>query len=143
MSTLDLSIIGNGSYSALLDQRGKIVWSCLPRFDSDPRFCALLNDRRDGEKGFYEVELLDLVEAEQQYRHNSAVVETVLKDKHGGVIQINFGSTFLDGALRTRQDSLRGVFMERLAAKDMKYGDEGTALLEAMMTSIKEEQARY
>jgi membrane dipeptidase len=46
--------------------------------------------------------------------------------EEGGVIQINFGSTFLDGTLRTRQDSLRGVFMERLAAKDMKYGDEGT-----------------
>ena len=46
--------------------------------------------------------------------------------EEGGVIQINFGSTFLDGALRSRQDSLRGVFMERLAAKDMKYGDEGT-----------------
>ncbi|MFT5998556.1 MAG: membrane dipeptidase [Neolewinella sp.] len=46
--------------------------------------------------------------------------------EEGGVIQINFGSTFLDGTLRTRQDSLRGVFLERLAAKDMKYGDEGT-----------------
>jgi len=46
--------------------------------------------------------------------------------EEGGVIQINFGSTFLDGALRSRQDSLRGIFMERLAEKDMKYGDEGT-----------------
>lgn len=88
MSTLDLSIIGNGNYSALLDQRGKIVWSCLPRFDSDPRFCALLNDHRDGDKGFYDVELFDLVEAKQGYRRNSAVVETVLKDRHGGMIQI-------------------------------------------------------
>jgi membrane dipeptidase len=46
--------------------------------------------------------------------------------EEGGVIQINFGSTFLDGELRSRQDSLRGIFMERLAAKDMMYGDEGT-----------------
>lgn len=88
MSTLDLSIIGNGNYSALLDQRGKIVWSCLPRFDSDPRFCALLNDHRDGDKGFYDVELFGLVEAKQAYLPNSAVVETVLEDKHGGKIQI-------------------------------------------------------
>ena len=88
MSTLDLSIIGNGNLSALLDGRGKIVWSCLPRFDSDPRFCALLNDHRDSEWGFYDVELFDLVEAQQTYRHNSAVVETNLKDKHGGMIQI-------------------------------------------------------
>jgi GH15 family glucan-1,4-alpha-glucosidase len=88
LSTLDLSIVGNGNYNALLDQRGKIVWSCLPRFDSDPRFCALLNDHHDGDKGFYDVELFDLVEATQAYRPNSAVVETVLEDKHGGKIQI-------------------------------------------------------
>ena len=88
MSSLDLSIIGNGNYSALLDRRGRIVWSCLPRFDSDPRFCALLNDHRDGELGFYDVELLDLKQSEQSYRHNSAVVDTVLRDKNGGAIEI-------------------------------------------------------
>ena len=45
----------------------------------------------------------------------------------GGVIQINFGSTFLDGKLRSRQDSLRGVFLERMAEAGIeKYGDEGT-----------------
>ncbi len=88
MSSLDLSIIGNGNISALLDRRGRIVWSCLPRFDSDPRFCALLNDHRDGDLGFYDVELLDLQEFDQTYRHNSAVVETVLKDKNGGAIEI-------------------------------------------------------
>jgi membrane dipeptidase len=56
--------------------------------------------------------------------------------EEGGVIQINFGSTFLDGTLRTRQDSLRGVFLERLAAKDMKYGDEGT---DEMQEAFKKE----
>ena len=88
MSTLDLSIIGNGSFNALIDSRGRIVWSCLPRFDSDPRFCALLNDHRDGKKGFYDVELFDLAEDHQQYRENSAIVETVLTDKQGGKVQI-------------------------------------------------------
>ena len=88
MSTLNLSIIGNGSFNALIDPRGRIVWSCLPRFDSDPRFCALLHDHNDGEKGFYEIELLDCVEAKQNYRPNSAIVETVLTDKLGGMIQI-------------------------------------------------------
>ncbi len=88
MSTLDLSIIGNGNYNALLDKQAKIVWSCLPRFDSDPRFCALLNDHGGGDKGFYDVELFDLAESRQCYRHNSAIVETTLTDKHGGKIQI-------------------------------------------------------
>ena len=51
--------------------------------------------------------------------------------EEGGVIMINFGSTFLDGALRSRQDSLREVFRERLAAADLEYGDEGTEEIEA------------
>ena len=60
MSSLDLAVIGNCSFSALVDQRGRIVWSCMPRFDSDPRFCALLNGHRDGDLGFYDIELFGL-----------------------------------------------------------------------------------
>ena len=52
--------------------------------------------------------------------------------EEGGVIQINFGSTFLDGALRERQDSLRGAFIEGMVAAGIeKYGDEGTEAYEA------------
>ncbi len=97
MTTLDLSIIGNGSYNALLDRRGKIVWCCLPRFDSDPRFCVLLDNLGDGDKGFYEVELFDLADARQSYRHNSAIIETILTDKNGGMVQItDFAPRFRD-----------------------------------------------
>ncbi len=88
MSDLNLAVIGNCNFSALLDSRARIIWCCLPRFDSDPRFCALLNDHKDGERGFYDVELLDLMESQQRYHHNSAVVETILRDSHGSAIQI-------------------------------------------------------
>ena len=47
MNTLDLAVIGNCSCSALIDRQGRFVWSCLPRFDGDPVFCALLNDGND------------------------------------------------------------------------------------------------
>lgn len=51
--------------------------------------------------------------------------------EEGGVIQINFGSTFLDGKLQSRRDSLRGIFMERLAEAGIEnYGDEGTEELQ-------------
>ena len=107
MSNLDLAVIGNCNFSALLDSRARIVWCCLPRFDSDPRFCALLNAHKDGEKGFYDVELSDLRESQQRYRHNSAVVETILRDSHGSEIQITdfaprfkqFGRVFRPGML--------------------------------------------
>jgi len=55
LSGLDLALIGNSSVAALIDARGRIVWSCLPRFDSDPAFCALL--REDGTDGVFEVDL--------------------------------------------------------------------------------------
>ena len=88
MSSLDLAVIGNCSFSALVDQRGRIVWSCMPRFDSDPRFCALLNGQRDGDLGFYDIELFGLERSEQRYRRNSAVVVTRLYDSEGAGVEI-------------------------------------------------------
>ncbi len=132
MSSLDLSIIGNGNLSALIDARGKIVWSCLPRFDSDPRFCALLNDHRDGDKGFYEIELLDLAETEQSYRANSAVVETRLKDRQGGMVQITdfaprfhqFGRMFRPGMLIRQVTPLTGTPRIRIRVRPaFGYGE--------------------
>ena len=86
MSNLDLSLVGNCSFGALLDQRGRIVWACLPRFDGDPVFCSLLHERGDG--GYYEVEIADFSHAEQTYRRNSAVVETRLYDKNGDSLRL-------------------------------------------------------
>ncbi|MDB5844208.1 MAG: glycoside hydrolase 15-related protein, partial [Polaromonas sp.] len=40
--SLSLGVIGNCAFSALVDVRGRIVWCCLPRFDGDPVFNALL-----------------------------------------------------------------------------------------------------
>ncbi|MDH3475471.1 MAG: glycoside hydrolase family 15 protein, partial [Rhodospirillales bacterium] len=88
MSTLDLAVIGNCSFGALIDERARIVWSCLPRFDGDPVFCALLNDHADGDKGFYDVELFDFERSEQHYRPNSAVLVTRLYDAVGGVVEV-------------------------------------------------------
>ena len=40
--------IGDGRSVALTDGRGAIDWLCWPRFDSDPVFAAILDDRRGG-----------------------------------------------------------------------------------------------
>ncbi|MFX5808891.1 hypothetical protein ABTE39_19325, partial [Acinetobacter baumannii] len=42
-SSLELGVIGNCAFSALVDKMGRIVWCCLPRFDGDPVFNALLD----------------------------------------------------------------------------------------------------
>ena len=88
-NSLELGLIGNCRIGALIDERGEIVWSCLPRFDGDPVFCSLLNEHPDGEgAGFCVVELLDQVEASQSYLPNTAVLVTRLTDSRGAVIEI-------------------------------------------------------
>jgi hypothetical protein len=88
-NTLDLGLVGNGSFGALLDGRGRVVWSCLPAFDGDPAFCALLEPKREG--GDWAVELEDFSHAEQHYIGNTAVLRTVLHDRHGGAVeQVDF-----------------------------------------------------
>ena len=83
---LDLGIIGNGSFSALLDAKARVVWSCLPAFDGDPAFCELLSPRREG--GVYAVDIEHFSHAEQAYVGNTAVLRTVLHDRDGGALEI-------------------------------------------------------
>ncbi|WP_411833703.1 glycoside hydrolase family 15 protein [Pseudoxanthomonas mexicana] len=95
-SSLDLGVVGNGSFGALIDRRGRVVWSCLPAFDGDPAFCALLSPRgHDG--GDCAIELEDHAGGEQHYLKNTAILRTVLHDRHGGAIEI------IDFAPRWRQ----------------------------------------
>ncbi len=84
---LDLAVVGNCSYGALIDPHGRVVWCCLPHFDRDPTFCALLGGD-DAADGFFEIELTGLERAEQFYWRNSAVLETRLFDGDGNAIAI-------------------------------------------------------
>lgn len=95
-ATLNLGVVGNGSFSALIDATGRVVWSCLPAFDGDPVFCALLEPVAH-EGGYFAVEVDDLAHAEQRYLENTAVLVTTLHDAHGGVVEV------LDFAPRFKQ----------------------------------------
>ncbi|KAF1721791.1 glycoside hydrolase family 15 protein [Pseudoxanthomonas wuyuanensis] len=95
-SSLDLGVIGNGSFGALVDTCGKVVWSCLPAFDGDPAFCSLLSPR-DHDGGDFAIELEDFAGSEQNYLNNTAILRTVLRDRHGGAVEI------IDFAPRWRQ----------------------------------------
>src|SRR5690606_40363330 len=68
--TLDLGVIGNGSFGALVDREARVVWSCLPAFDGDPAFCALLSPR-EHEGGDLAVELEDYERSERSEEHTS------------------------------------------------------------------------
>jgi GH15 family glucan-1,4-alpha-glucosidase len=83
---LDLGVIGNCRTAALLDTRGRLVWWCFPRFDSDPVFSRLLAG--DEEKGFCDVCLEGAVVHEAAYLRNTAIVRTTVRDGAGNAITI-------------------------------------------------------
>src|SRR6476619_4324173 len=61
LQTLDLGLIGNCSISALIDQHARIVWCCLPRFDGDPVFHALLGaPSASPDDGVFSIEIENL-----------------------------------------------------------------------------------
>jgi GH15 family glucan-1,4-alpha-glucosidase len=98
MSNLDLGIIGNCCFAALVDREARIVWACLPRFDGDPIFNNLLNND-DGfeDDGFFAIDMEGLKKTEQRYLRNTAILRTVLEDERGGVMEV------VDFAPRFRQ----------------------------------------
>jgi GH15 family glucan-1,4-alpha-glucosidase len=84
--SLNLGVIGNCAYSALVDERGRIVWCCLPRFDGDPVFNALLDPSEAGSVWTFEIE--DFERSEQDYKPNTAILRTRLYDRQGQGVEI-------------------------------------------------------
>ncbi|MET3497557.1 glycoside hydrolase family 15 protein [Variovorax boronicumulans] len=84
--SLNVGVVGNCAYSALIDARGRAVWCCLPRFDGDPVFNALLHPGEDA--GAWSFEIEDFAEAKQWYEPNTAVLRTQLFDSAGQGIEI-------------------------------------------------------
>ena len=87
LSNLDLGVIGNCGFGALIDRSARVVWSCLPAFDGDPAFCALLSPRSQS-GGDFAIELESQVSSEQHYLTNTAILRTVLRDDKGGAIEV-------------------------------------------------------
>jgi GH15 family glucan-1,4-alpha-glucosidase len=86
---MNFGVIGNCQVAALIDERARMVWACLPRPDGDPVFSALLQkEGGDADQGVFAVDMIDLVRSEQNYLRNSAIIETRLFDKHGGAVRI-------------------------------------------------------
>jgi len=76
----DLGLIGDGTTSALVGLDGSVLWLCLPRFDSEPLFCGLLDGARGG---CFTVAPDEVVEARQRYEPDTAVLITELRSPTG------------------------------------------------------------
>ena len=87
--SLDLALIGNCTIGALIDRQARMVWCCLPRFDSTPVFDALLHGGSGPTaSGAFSIELEGLTSSEQAYDANTAVLCTRLWDAQGNGIEV-------------------------------------------------------
>ena len=115
-STLDLALTGNCAISALIDRGGDIVWCCMPRFDGDPVFHALLGSGGEPMDGRFSIELENAVRSEQSYSPGTAIVRTRIEDAAGQAIELtdfcprfqHHGRTFRPAQLVRRVKPLQG-----------------------------------
>ncbi|WP_034271003.1 glycoside hydrolase family 15 protein [Actinospica robiniae] len=78
----DHGLIGDGAAAALVGRDGAVSWMCLPRFDSRPVFCGLLDHARGGAFTFAPDEPF---ETRQLYRPDTAVLDTEFRCASGTV----------------------------------------------------------
>ncbi len=85
-------MVGNCQFAALIDRSGAVVFCCLPRFDSEPIFCSLLDER---EGGSFRVAAADGSQGVQRYLDNSNVLETRFTTPEGSFRVLDFAPRFL------------------------------------------------
>jgi GH15 family glucan-1,4-alpha-glucosidase len=88
-ASIDLGVTGNCVVSALIDREARMVWSCLPRFDGDPVFHALVDGGGGADaRGHWSIELGGFERSEQEYLGNTAVLVTRLYSANGSAVEV-------------------------------------------------------
>jgi GH15 family glucan-1,4-alpha-glucosidase len=97
----DYGLIGDGTTAALVGRDGAISWLCVPRFDSPPLFCHILDTARGGS---FTVAPEGLVESRQFYEADSGVLVTEMRSP-SGIVQVTDALLFHAGADLTEDTS--------------------------------------
>jgi GH15 family glucan-1,4-alpha-glucosidase len=91
----DYGIIGNTYTAALVSRDGSIDWLCLPRFDSDAAFAALLGDTRHGRWLIAPED--PVAQRSRRYRGETGILETSFETNEGKATVIDFIAMSDDG----------------------------------------------
>ncbi|SFD71679.1 glycoside hydrolase family 15 protein [Streptomyces aidingensis] len=107
----DLGLIGDGTTAALVGLDGSIPWMCLPRFDSEPLFCGVLDHARGGH---FTLAPEELTEARQRYEPDTGVLTTELRSPTGLVritdaLALRSGADLTDDAPADRAELVRSA----------------------------------
>ena len=87
-------LIGDGTTAALVGRDGAVSWMCVPRFDSPPLFCGILDAARGGA---FTVALEDLSESRQFYEEDTGVLVTEMRSA-SGLVRLTDALTMRSGA---------------------------------------------
>ena len=84
----DYALIGDCRTAGLVGRDGSIDWLCLPRFDSDAVFAALLGD---GDNGFWKIAPVAPVRrVQRRYREGTLTLETEMETEDGTIVLVDF-----------------------------------------------------
>jgi GH15 family glucan-1,4-alpha-glucosidase len=83
----DYGLIGDCETAALVGRNGSIDWLCLPRFNSESCFAALLGDPKNGR---WMIASDQSAEITRQYRASTLILETTFSTAEGRVLLIDF-----------------------------------------------------
>ena len=84
----DYGVIGDCRTAALVCHNGSVDWLCLPRFDSDACFAALLGDKGNGR--WLIAPQAARFKTARSYRGDSLILETVFTTRTGKVRVTDF-----------------------------------------------------
>ncbi len=90
----DYGLIGDGTTAALVGRDGAIAWLCLPRFDSPPLFCRILDASRGGA---FTVAPEGLTESRQYYEPDTGILVTEMRS-NTGLVRLTDAMAFRSGA---------------------------------------------
>lgn len=80
----DYGLIGDGETAALVSRDGSIDWMCLPRFDSDACFAALLGEE---DHGFWKIAPRAQARSQRRYQPDTLILETDF-ETHSGLARV-------------------------------------------------------
>ena len=83
----DYALIGDCETAGLVGRDGSIDWLCLPRFDSDSCFTALLGNQQNGH---WMIAPEEAAQVSRRYKGDTLILETTFRTNSGSVALVDF-----------------------------------------------------